>query len=52
MELGIIGTLGVVGRAKVMGFIDQAEPVVKRLRETGLYVSDERVRRLLKEVGQ
>ena len=52
MGLGIIGTLGIVGRAKAMGFIDQAEPVVKRLRETGLYVSDELVRQLLKEVGE
>jgi predicted nucleic acid-binding protein len=52
MGLGIIGTLGIVGRAKAMGYIDHAEPVVKRLRETGLYVSDELVRRLLKEVGE
>jgi len=52
MGLGIVGTLGIVGRAKAMGLIDQAEPVVRRLRETGLYVSDELVRRLLKEVGE
>ena len=50
--LKIIGTLGIVGRAKTMGLIDQAEPVVRRLRETGLYASDELVRRLLKEVGE
>ena len=40
MGLKIIGTLGIVGRAKAMGLIDQAEPVVRRLRETGLYASD------------
>jgi len=52
MGLKVIGTLGIVGRAKAMGLIDQAEPVVRRLRETGLYASDELVRRLLKEVGE
>jgi len=52
MGLKVIGTLGIVGRAKAMGLIDQAEPVVRRLRETGLYASDELVRRLLREVGE
>ena len=52
MGLEIIGTLGIVGRAKVTGLIDLAEPVVRRLRETGLYVSDELVQRLLREVGE
>ena len=53
MGLKVIGTLGIVGRAKATGLIDQAQPVVRRLRETGLYVSDEVVRRLLsEEVGE
>ena len=52
MGLGIIGTLGIVGRARAMGLIDQAEPVLRRLRQSGLYASEELVRRLLKEVGE
>jgi predicted nucleic acid-binding protein len=52
MGLAIIGTLGIVGRAKAHGLIERAEPVVRRLRETGLYVSDELVQRLLREVGE
>jgi predicted nucleic acid-binding protein len=52
MGLGIIGTLSTVGRARANGLIDQVEPVVRRLRETGLYASDELVRRLLNEVGE
>jgi predicted nucleic acid-binding protein len=52
MGLKVIGTLGIVGRAKAMGLIDQAEPVVRRLQETGLYASDDLVRRLLREVGE
>ena len=52
MGIAIIGTLGIVGRAKVSGLIDQAEPVIRRLRETGLYASEDLVQRLLREVGE
>ncbi len=52
MGLAVIGTLGIVGRAKARGLIDWAEPVVRRLLATGLYASDELVRRLLSEVGE
>jgi predicted nucleic acid-binding protein len=52
MGLAIIGTLGIVGRAKVCGLIGKAEPVIRRLRETGLYVSDDLVQKLLREVGE
>ncbi len=52
MGLAIIGTLGIVGRAKAVGLIERAGPVVQRLRETGLYASDETVKRLLREVGE
>jgi len=52
MGLAIIGTLGIVGRAKVHGLIERAGPVVQRLRESGLYVSDELVQQLLREVGE
>lgn len=52
MGLAIIGTLGIVGRAKVSGLIDRAEPVIRRLRETGLYASEDLIQRLLREVGE
>ena len=52
MGLAIIGTLGIVGRAKVAGVIDRAGPVIQRLRGTGLYASDEIVQQLLREVGE
>jgi predicted nucleic acid-binding protein len=52
MGLAVIGTLGIVGRAKVAGLIGRAEPVIQWLRETGLYASDEIVQRLLREVGE
>jgi predicted nucleic acid-binding protein len=52
MGLANIGTLGIVGRAKAAGLIDRTGPVVQRLRETGLYASDDIVQRLLREVGE
>jgi predicted nucleic acid-binding protein len=52
MGLKIIGTLGVVGRAKHTGQIERAAPIIDRLRETGLYVTDELLQRILREVGK
>ena len=52
MGLRIIGTRGIVGRAKSMGRIAQAAPVIEHLRRTGLYVSDGLVQHLLREVGE
>jgi len=52
MGLKVIGTLGVVGRAKAMGRIAQAAPVVEHLRRTGLNVSDSVVQHILREVGE
>ena len=49
--LEVIGTLDIVGRAEAIGLIDRAEPVIKLLRETGLYTSEELMQRLLIEVG-
>jgi predicted nucleic acid-binding protein len=48
MELRVIGTLGVVARARRMGRIGLAAPIIDRLRKTGLYVSGELVQRLLR----
>jgi len=52
MGLKVIGTLGVVGRAKSAGRIERAAPIIERLRESGLYVSEELVRKFLVEVGE
>lgn len=52
MGLKVIGTLGIVARAKRVGRIALANPVIRRLRETGLYVSGDLVAQLLREVGE
>jgi len=50
--LKIIGTLGIVGRAKRTGIIGSAKPVIERLRQAGMYASDALVMQILKEVGE
>jgi predicted nucleic acid-binding protein len=52
MELRVVGILGVFGRAKAMGRIAQAAPVIEHPRRTGLYVSDALVQHILREVGE
>ena len=52
MGLRVVGTLGVVGRAKAMGRIAQAAPVIEHRSTTGLYVSDALVQHLLREIGE
>lgn len=52
MGLRVIGTLGIIGRAKSEGLIKLAGPIIERLREAGLYISDDLVQRLLREVGE
>ncbi len=48
----VIGTLGIIGRAKRKGIIQRARPVIHHLCEVGLYASDELVKWVLSEVGE
>ena len=40
LEIPLLGTLGLVLRAKRLGRIPAARPLVQRLREAGMYLSD------------
>jgi len=52
--LGIpfIGTLGLVLKAKHQGLFPAARPVVKRLRDAGMYLSDSVISKALALVGE
>jgi uncharacterized protein len=50
--LPMIGTLGVVLRAKRRGVIEMARPVIEHLRRAGLYASDSLVERALAHIGE
>ena len=50
--LPIIGTLGLVGRAKQLGILNKARPVIERLCQNGLYATNELINWILNEVGE
>jgi len=52
LGLSMIGTLGVVLRAKQRGVIDKARPVIEHLRRVGLYASDSLIKRALAHLGE
>lgn len=52
LEIPLIGTLGLVLRAKRRGDLPAARPVVETLREAGMYLSDSVIARALALVGE
>lgn len=48
----LVGTLGLVLRAKRFGRIESARPLVIKLREAGMYLSDRVLDRALRLVGE
>jgi predicted nucleic acid-binding protein len=52
LGLPLIGTLGVVLRAKRKGVIDMARPVIEHLRRVGLYASDSLIEQALAHLGE
>ena len=52
LGLSLIGTLGVVLRARRKGVIERARPVIEHLRKVGLYASDSLVERALAHLGE
>ncbi len=52
MGLKVTGTLGVLLRAKREGHIKEVQPLMKRLIETGMFISENICRYVLKEAGE
>jgi uncharacterized protein len=48
----VIGTLGVLRRAKIAGLIPCVAPEIARLHESGIYLSPSMVDRFLRELGE
>jgi len=48
----LIGTLGVVLRARRANLLPAARPVIERLQERGAFLSDDLVRQALRKVGE
>lgn len=52
LGIPIIGTLGIIIRAKKRGLVDAAGPVIRSVLDAGLYYEDDAVHRLLRSVGE
>jgi len=52
LGVDVIGTLGVVLRAKREGLLPAARPTMAHLREVGLYVADDLIDRVLGYLGE
>ncbi len=52
LDIDVIGTLGVVLRAARLNLIPKARPVLDRLREVGLYLTDDLVERAFGHWGE
>jgi predicted nucleic acid-binding protein len=48
----IIGTFGVIIRARKFGLIEAAQPVIRSVVNAGLYYDDDSLRKLLSSVGE
>jgi predicted nucleic acid-binding protein len=52
LELEVIGTLGVILRAKRKGLISSAADLLKNLRTAGLHLDDKVLRSALQAIGE
>jgi predicted nucleic acid-binding protein len=52
LGIPLIGTLGIVLRAKRLGRVDSARPLVRKLQEAGMYLSDRVLESALQLVGE
>ncbi len=52
MGVPVIGTLGVIIRARKQGLIEAAKPVIRSVVDAGLYYEDDAIRTLLSGVGE
>jgi predicted nucleic acid-binding protein len=52
LGLSLRGTVGLVLAAKLTGRLAAARPVLERLRDTGMYLSDAVLQRALRRVGE
>ena len=52
LGLPVIGTLGVVIRAKLRGLVPSAANIIADLRVAGLFLDERNVRDALKQIGE
>ena len=51
-QIPLVGTLGIILRAKQSGLVAEAKPLIEQLLANGSYLSDSLVREALRKVGE
>lgn len=52
LKLPVTGTLGILIRAKQKCYIDELKPILQRMVENGIYISQNLIESCLKMVGE
>lgn len=52
LGLKVVGTLGLLLRAKNRGFIDEIRPLINKILEEGIYIHENIVRGIVQEAGE
>ena len=52
LQLPVTGTLGVLIKAKQKGYINELKPILNRMIEKGIYISDSLIELCLKQVAE
>ena len=52
LQIPVLGSIGIVLRAKRAGLLASAAPLMTQLKTSGMYASDEFIRALLSAIGE
>ncbi len=52
LNIKVSGSIGVLIRAKQLGYIPEIKPLVKKMRQTGIYFSDRFIQAVLQQIGE
>lgn len=52
MGLMVTGSLGILGRARALGLVDEVRPLVMAAIDSGIYYDDRLLERFLREIGE
>ncbi len=50
--LQVTGSLGLLGKAKLLGIIPELRPEIEKLKKVGIYYGDGPIREILRGVGE
>lgn len=52
LGLTVTGTMGVLLKAKSLGFISEVKPIIDRIKDNGFFITDEIYKLVLKQAGE